>query len=214
MKKIISVLLAILMLVLTSLVPVYAQETENSGYLYEDAFVERYVGDELGDEYRYWKYKEVYYNYDENNQVNWCLVHATASLNAFGMSAYLKFEDFVLVSSNMIYPFDLKYAVYDVEKDSFFDLVDIYEEIPNYEGLIDVLRNLDESVILGDTDKNRVLTVLDATNIQRDVAQIQVLYDEYTDRRDVKGRFSDYNNDGETTILDATAIQRKLAKLD
>ncbi len=210
MKKIICILLAMMMLMSVLFVPAYAQEIEDSEYLYTDAFVEQYVGDREV----LWKYKEVYYHYDNNNNVEWCLVHATASSIATNVAAYLKFEDFVLESSDIIRPFALKYAVYDVKKDEFVDLVDIYDEISNYEGLLDVLRTLDESVILGDTDGDGVITVLDATNIQRDIAQLESLFDNYTDRRGVRGRFSDYNNDGKTTIFDATAIQMKLAKVE
>lgn len=210
MKKVICILLATMMLMSILFIPVYAQEIEDSEYLYEDAFVEQYVSDTETP----WEYKEVYYYYGDSNNVEWCLVYATASSKATGVAVYLKFADFVLVSSDIIRPFILKYAVYDVEKNRFFDLVDIYDDVSNYDGLIDVLRTLKESVILGDTDDDNIITVIDATKIQRDIAQLETLYDHYSDRRGVRGRFSDYNNDGETTIIDATAIQKMLAGLE
>lgn len=59
---------------------------------------------------------------------------------------------------------------------------------------------------MGDVDGNSVLSVLDATIIQRDVAKTTALTDEQKTR-------ADFNHDGSITVLDATAIQRKVAKL-
>ena len=210
MKKIICILLATMMLMSILLVPAYAQEIEDSEYLYEDAFVEEYVGDREVS----WHYEEVYYHYTGDETIDWCLIKGEASEGAAAAVLFLKFEDFILRSPSLCYPFDMKYAVYDVKKDEFVDLVDDYDKLSEYDGLIDVLRNLNYAMPLGDTNHDNEITILDATRIQRDVAQILRLYDEYSDQRGVTGRFSDYNNDGETTILDATAIQMKLAKVE
>lgn len=59
--------------------------------------------------------------------------------------------------------------------------------------------------ILGDADGDGVLSVMDATAIQRKLAKISVKsYDE---------KAADADEDGNVTVLDATAIQRCLAKL-
>ncbi len=59
---------------------------------------------------------------------------------------------------------------------------------------------------IGDVDADGILSVLDATIIQRDVAKVYTLTDEEKSRADV-------DTDGLVTVLDATAIQRKVAKL-
>ena len=59
---------------------------------------------------------------------------------------------------------------------------------------------------MGDVDGDGILSVLDATIIQRDVAKVYTLTDEEKSR-------ADFNHDGLVTVLDATAIQRKIAKL-
>ena len=59
--------------------------------------------------------------------------------------------------------------------------------------------------ILGDVDSDEVVTILDATAIQRHLASLPTKeYDE---------KAADTDKDGEVTILDATAIQRHLASL-
>ena len=67
--------------------------------------------------------------------------------------------------------------------------------------------NHDADEILGDVDGDSVVSVIDATAIQRDIAKLRALTDEEKARADVDG-------DGEISVLDATAIQFKIAKLD
>ena len=65
----------------------------------------------------------------------------------------------------------------------------------------------DADETLGDVDGDGVVSILDATAIQRDIAKLQTLTDEEKAKADLDG-------DGEVTVLDATAIQLKIAKLD
>ena len=60
------------------------------------------------------------------------------------------------------------------------------------------------AVLLGDSDKDGEVTIIDATNIQRWLAAL--VYDE-----DINRFAADADLDGEVSILDATAIQRWLA---
>ena len=64
-----------------------------------------------------------------------------------------------------------------------------------------------EHYLIGDVDMDGVVTILDATYIQRVLASIDV----FTDGQKVK---SDVDDDGEVTIIDATAIQLYIAKLE
>nr|MBR2714976.1 hypothetical protein [Ruminococcus sp.] len=181
----------------------------NPEHLYETRFIEEYIK-----EYTPYEYKEVFHHYDDNGKSDWCLIYATADESAINSEAYLKFDDFVLWTCNIIRPFTMKYAVYDVEKDSFIDLIDNYDELSNYEGLMDVLSSLNDIIMIGDADIDGKITILDATAIQMDKANLKSLNDFYADRRGVHGRYSDYDKDGETTLLDATAIQMKLAGIE
>ncbi len=62
-----------------------------------------------------------------------------------------------------------------------------------------------EYKLLGDTDGDASVTILDATGIQRELAELGVaVFDE---------ECADYDEDGDVTILDATAIQRTLADM-
>ncbi len=63
-----------------------------------------------------------------------------------------------------------------------------------------------ESFNLGDIDGDGKVTILDATSIQRHLAEIAMI----TDDRLV---YADTDKDGKTTILDATQIQRLLAEI-
>ena len=59
----------------------------------------------------------------------------------------------------------------------------------------------------GDVDGDGVVSVLDATAIQRNIAKIEKL----TSNQIIK---ADFDNDGYATIMDATLIQFKIAKID
>lgn len=59
--------------------------------------------------------------------------------------------------------------------------------------------------LLGDADSDSTVTILDATKIQRELADLGVsVFDEEA---------ADYDQDGDVTILDATGIQRTIADL-
>ena len=70
---------------------------------------------------------------------------------------------------------------------------------------------------IGDADKDRKLTVMDATQIQRAEAKLCTIDDWimashcYGDKITLS---TDFNHDGSRSVLDATAIQKKIAKLD
>ena len=70
---------------------------------------------------------------------------------------------------------------------------------------VDIDKLVPSSAILGDVDSDGDVTILDATTIQRYLAEMQTkAYDEAA---------ADADEDGEVSILDATAIQRYLANL-
>lgn len=209
MKKLVSLLLIVVMMFSISVVA-FASENEQE-YLFEDKFVEEFVNIYSG-ELETYDYFEKYYHYDENNELDWVLVCA-------GTMGYLPWEIQVTVGDRVFWassercPFSFSYAIYDVDLDRFFDLRT--ELLDKYEGLYDVLSELNIGKLIGDVDNDGMLTIFDATFIQRVVAQM----DEF-DKKDVVAGYSlnndtiyfisDYNRDGERDILDATAIQYRL----
>ncbi len=211
MKKVLSFIMAVVILLSIAVVPVFAEATENN-YLYEDKFIEYYVdGQDVS-----WAYEEVYYHYSESQEIDWCLIYGRASNISADAYIYLSFNDFVLYAPNRIRPFSLQYAVYDVKKETFVDLVKGYVELEQYDGLIDVLRELDRSIELGDSDEDGELTILDATDIQNRLAGIPYKCPNTlsTDARGEKYSLQDFDKDEQITIFDATAIQMKLAKAE
>ena len=116
MKKVISISLIAVMLLSVFMTPVFATVSDSidmtdETHLYQDAFVERYAKDGV-----YWWYDEVYYHYSYDETIDWCLINGEAGGIRAEMVCYLKFEDFIMSSGSRCYPFDMKYAVYDVEK--------------------------------------------------------------------------------------------------
>lgn len=63
-----------------------------------------------------------------------------------------------------------------------------------------------KDLIKGDVDYDGKVTVLDATGIQRDLAEIGTAY--FADE------IGDYDEDGEVSIMDSTRIQRDIADID
>lgn len=110
------------------------------------------------------------------------------------------------------FPFGL--FVYDAAQDKFFPIEEVKPE--NYDGLNEAIKALKLGRPLGDADGDGELTVLDATMIQRDIAQLDKLpvndkyYPDHSDGRS----YADADLSGEVDILDATRIQRKIAHLD
>ncbi len=216
MKKLVSLLLVTVMIFAISSVSVFANDDALiSESLYEDVFVEKYV--HHGGPYLY---KEYYYHHvDENDpdsEIDWVLVSASNLMcNPWFVKKIV--ADRVLFSSNEYIPFSFMYAVYDVKSGWFVELSNSILE--SYDDLAEVLSESGIGRPIGDADFDMKLTVLDATYIQRVLAELC----EFDTNDDISGYYdlgaginyiSDYNRDGVRNILDATVIQMHLAELD
>ncbi len=150
-------------------------------------------------------YKELYFHRDENGELEWALIQGEDS--SFASPKFMEevIGD-VVVSSFISSPFKLTYGIYDAKEDKFYDLYDIKDEYSNYEGLVEALVGNSGVHQIGDVNNDGIISVLDATFIQRYLADIEkYIYKEI---------ISDFNRDGDLTIIDATCIQRKLAEID
>ena len=227
MKRIVSVLVMIVMLVSVAMVPVYASSFSDR---FPDAlYIERYE-EKYGDYVA--RYSEMYYHHvdevDPNSPIDWafllCCQDIAENPEGGGRGyTYVAVVDNVLVYIHYFYsPFETCYAIYDVEKDEFFDISQV--DVDEYEGLSEYLYSLAESKKfrhIGDVDGDWSLTVIDATIVQQLVAgyteyeesDYEVRSFSWVDGKSIKC-MSDVDRDGERTIMDATEIQRKVARIE
>ncbi len=222
MKKVFSIVLVV-MLLLSVTIPVSADDVE--GPLYKDKFYEKYEhGHVVSSPY----YRELYYHHSDENDpespIDWVFINCWLSL--FDVEGWG--GSYVVVGGRVIgetvalgVPFYIPYAIYDVEKDEFIDIKDV--DYNQYDGLIECLQELKIGLLVGDVDRDKTLTVVDATIIQRCIAKLEEFpeYDVCEKHRysavygsEKLAYFSDFNRDGERSVLDATAIQMKLAKVE
>lgn len=155
------------------------------------------------------RYRELYHHKNVKGETDWVLACNLNRLRGLGVNNdAMKYDDRII----SYYSEDLAkgtspFAVYDVARSDFIDLAAIIDNNEEYDGLIGILNSLSISRPMGDADYDGALTILDATFIQRVIAEL-------IDDNSINPLVADYDNDGEVTILDATAIQRKLAHLD
>ena len=206
MKRLVSILLGLIMLLSITTVRVFA-ETTDSKYLYKDKFVEY----ELQEYMQMPLYEELYYHRDNSDEIDWALIRAWV-YPAGDMQVGLVFCDMYIETNSYFVPFYVDYGIYDAKKDKFCSFLSI--EANDYEGLYEVVKEKVDGRHVGDADSDGELTVMDATFIQRALAQLC----EFSPRDALECSslkyLSDFDGDGDVSIMDATAIQRRLARLD
>ena len=229
MKKIISILMIMVMLVSVFAIPAFADDNVAQEYKYYDKMVElNYNRDP-------WEYVEIYYHYSVENNENpdWSLIYAMTD-DAMDWNYYG-----VVVGERIIRTESLdrlahsRYYVYVTELDKVIPLDnsgldEILKHCPEFTETLD---ELNYGQLIGDINDDYKINIIDATYIQRILAgHIDMINvrkyprlnreSEYANIRITVGKgnkyeyIADFNRDLQVTILDATAIQRKLAKLD
>lgn len=182
--------------------------------LFEEVYKNLYIGDDYS--FSDYYYNEIYYHSDENQQLDWVLVRAY-SFPAECMPLTMKIGNRVLYSDEMFLNFKCQYGVYDVAEGNFYDLFYLRNEPEKYDGLLDAISELKIGYPFGDADRDHEITILDATKIQRCLAEIEEFpYNEfYSDfSTQDEGCISDIDRDGCVSIIDATVIQRHLAGIN
>ena len=145
---------------------------------------------------------------------------------------YAAFGNKFLRANTNSSPFSLGYGVFDVKTNVFYDLVDAWDMNLNH--LREVWDELAPAVpydakdkssengmyVIGDADVDGEVTILDATRIQRCLAELdENPWESFTAtgadfvRGTVVAGATDYDRDGDTTVMDATRIQRNIADL-
>lgn len=137
--------------------------------------------------------------------------------STYNTGSYGVFDDYILTSSSGM-PNEFGYYFYDLVEDKFYMFHEAWEL-----GLVDMEELKAESTInisiLGDIDWDGNLTIMDATEIQRVLANITELEDDYffifasCEYGPAIEHIADSDCDGNITILDSTSIQMKLAQI-
>lgn len=128
------------------------------------------------------------------------------------------FGNYVLRTNSGSYPYTYNYAVYIPETEEIYSLSKAFEVGLN--GIEYVFTEVGIGELIGDMDKDRKITIKDATHIQKCLAGLLDF-----DKQDYIDAFgyeenpsllyiSDFNRDCKRNIKDATAIQKHLAKID
>lgn len=195
--------------------PVYVRGEEN---LYEDRLLALYFCGDYETLRNSHYYEELYYHYDENNEVDWALVNE-CSFNNPPWNYHTIYKDRILMYGGYT-PFSFRYGIYDVKEDKFYDILREDFDFSKYDELEETFDSFEPGYPIGDADFDKELSILDATFIQFALAQLSDFYSDdeiytYTSawQNGELKYMSDFDRDGERTILDATGIQLKLARL-
>ncbi len=215
MKKVFSIILVAVMLVMVFTMPAYASsETPESDWKYYHRVKEYAFG------YEPEGYCEFIHYSDENcEHPDWALIRCIIMPEPWEVKYGTSVGDRILyvVGRNSIGGrLNYGYTVYLVETDSFIDLYkssleQIIKLCPDF---IEFIEKNEIGQLFGDVNYNGKLDIADATLIQRYLAGYSVSEIEFYDTVISCGYISDMNRDGKRTIADATAIQRKIAGLD
>lgn len=219
MKRLVSILIVVAMLLSVTTISAFGFSDDSVRY-YRKNFTDKYVKPyDAADGYYF--YFEQYHHYeDETNPdsaIDWVLVYAGDMSYEQGKVKQV-IADRIFFADESSSPFAFKYAVYDVKADEFYALEDLLFE--KYDGLKEAFLKEETGVAglkIGDIDQDKKLTVMDATTIQRAVADLEAysVEDDLSAYADLGGDLkyvSDFDQDGKRTILDATGIQIYVAQ--
>lgn len=212
MKKIISLILVLIILLSISAVSAFAYFHKGSQLIYDDE-IDLSYREEIAPYFypEYFEGKDVWIYYDmqyadpqKDEQGNPKYI---VFIGLFGIGDQAIVEksvgDCYVMNYWMDYPYDLGHYVYVPNTHTVYTLEQAYEseEID----ITDALESGRVGVHRGDVNLDKSFDIIDACYIQKFLSAI----DGYTDN----GRL-DFDRDGEATVLDATAIQKRLAKID
>lgn len=181
---------------------------------YEEFFIEYLNSQYENESYQYY-YNELFaYSANENTSTpDFVLVECYKDYVGYERDFRVFVGDYVFISDYDHYPYNLGYFVFTPANNQILTIEEAIISIPNVgEALFDngVCR------MLGDVNIDGELNIKDATAIQKKIANIIELDDEYTyivSDVETKGLYSDFNRDEILNVKDATAIQKNIAGL-
>lgn len=163
-------------------------------------------------------YKEVYEYYSgvdastDEATPDYVLIYCVSNIEQ-PMLVTEMFGDYAMTRSSMRVPFTFGYCVYIPATKEVLSLSDAYSK--GVEGIDKVFTDFGLGRLMGDMDKDRKLTVKDATYIQKMLAGIEGypdvgIYGSHYDET-LPSSISDFNRDRAVNIKDATDIQKRVA---
>lgn len=223
MKKIISILLAVV--ILLSFMSVTASATQNKyGYIplkTDNMYLERFKEyNELYEDEFYYDYREFcYYSGEENEEPEWVLIECCILPEPWERRHGALVGDRVLYTSAGpgLTKSDTGLLVYIPKTDTFIDLVN--SNMAQITGLCpDFVKVIEENKFgqeLGDVNDDYRVDILDATHMQFALAHRYEypVWGVFTRLSEDAFSMGDFDKDGDFTVLDATAIQMKIAQL-
>ena len=215
MKRTVALILCIITIALVAIVPANAAFSDDSVRYFRKNFTSKYVKPyDAADGYYF--YFEQYHHYadetDPDSEIDWVLVYGGNMSYTDGKIKQAVGRR-ILLENEASTPFAFRYAVYDVAKDEYYPIDEALFD--KYEGLEQAFYQEDvgpSGMKLGDADRDKKLTVLDATIMQRVAAQLQEFdkEDDISDYKDMGGNIdyiSDFDRDGTRSVMDATGLQ-------
>ena len=214
MKRIMSVLIVMIVVLSIAIMPAYADVYDTTSYKYFDKYVECYGSAPM------YEYNELYYYFEEENEEEpiWTLAREVNRCEMWISLNGTKVGDRILTTPCYQKDSVSGYHVYVKELDTFLPVEEaqmdrIIEYCPDF---VKVIEENEFGQLIGDIDENDTLEITDATYIQRYVAEYHDFIGGYNiyELTNVYGSIdvSDFDRDGETTVMDATAIQRYLVQ--
>lgn len=133
------------------------------------------------------------------------------------------FGDYIMIDEpSTKTPYAFGKCIYVPAENVGYALWQVYDK-NNVEGIENIFTEAGLGILVGDMDKDRKITVKDATFIQKCIAGLEAFdkddyvgrYDRvYSDKENVPLYVSDFNRDGVRNVKDATAIQKSIAGLE
>lgn len=160
-------------------------------------------------------YEEKCRVFDENGEASYILIKANSGERSDAEIGF-RFGNHIIKSNAIYNDFTYGFGIYDLKENNFYDVYDLRETIDKYPKLESTLAFYSKATLAGDCDGDDTISILDATKIQRLIAQLDTPLsgDGYVSHEsDGFCYTSDIDNDGQISIIDATTIQRKLAHL-
>lgn len=220
MKKLVSIILAFVMLFSVAILPAFAQTSiaQDPNNLFEEILIEKFYNN-INSNPETYEYKELEYHYNEQGEIDWALVYACFP--------YFEPDIMCAVACGRVWELmDLSgpwHFVYDVEKQKFEFI--FYADWSKYEGIEEAVARAQIGRPIGDANFNGQLDIMDATEIQLvlaglsefrysdDIYEYYPIYNIKMNDENLK-YVCDIDRDGQRTILDATTIQLKLAGIE
>ncbi len=193
---------------------------------YKDVIVPQYLDE--GDIMEFGlEYGEIYEYYAPGNTPDECepdyVLFSLDTLLSFSMPYADMFGDYVVKGLSGTHPLGSGYGIYIPAEGKAYSLSKAWEM--GIEGIENVFLNTKIGSLIGDADRDRKLTVKDATYIQKCLAGLEEFYryDEIIANRYEGPNYdgaglpvyvTDFNCDHQRDVKDATAIQKHLAGLE